>query len=63
MNYHGLVQRLDLPAGRIPPRQLSPSRYRHRRHRLPDLRGGEMRWRRGVLGGLVSKYEQQYEDH
>jgi hypothetical protein len=23
MNYHGLVKRLDLPAGWIPPRQLS----------------------------------------
>ena len=62
MNYHGLVKRLDLPAGRIPPGQLSPSRYRHRRHRLPDLRAAK-RWRRGVLGRLISKYEQQYEDH
>jgi len=27
-----------------------------------DLRAAK-RWRRGVLGGLISKYEQQYENH
>jgi hypothetical protein len=49
-------------AGEIRTRQLSPSPYRYRRHRLPDLRAAK-RWRRGVLGGLISKYEQQYENH
>ena len=42
----------DAPALSVP--------YRYRRHRLPDLRAAK-RWRRGVLGGLISKYEQQYE--